>query len=143
MLMRATCPVERCISAGHSARIFFSLMEFSLNNRGKNFVFTQAILAPDMALTSVFPGATRTADYSCCGNFNAPQSPQCTRDHCRTLKLCFLSPRQDLSAAIPAPQRSCLRNLEEFLSLWTFCPFVWHQGDKRAACVASFTSWSL
>lgn len=72
-LMRAIFSVERCISPGHSARNFFSLMEFSLDNRGGKIVCTRAILAPDMALTSVFPNATRTGDSSCCGNFHTPQ----------------------------------------------------------------------
>lgn len=34
-LTRAIFSVERCISPGHNARNFFSLLEFSLNNRGK------------------------------------------------------------------------------------------------------------
>lgn len=34
-LTRAIFSVERYISPGHNARNFFSLMEFSLNNRGK------------------------------------------------------------------------------------------------------------
>lgn len=82
-LIRAIFSVERCISDGHNAN-FFLLWNFHLTIEEK-IVFMQAILAPDTALTSVFPNTARTGEYSCCGNSSAlqraPNVPEITKTH--------------------------------------------------------------
>ena len=70
-LMRVIFSVEIRISTGHSARIFCSWNFHS--TIGKKIVFTQAVLAPNMDMTSVSPNATRTKVCSCYGNFRTLQ----------------------------------------------------------------------
>lgn len=66
-LIRVIFSVETRTSAGHNARIFCSWNFHS--TIGKKIVFTQAVLASNMDLTSVSPNATRTEVCSCYGNF--------------------------------------------------------------------------
>lgn len=89
-LLRATFSVEIRISIERDARTFFLFMEVSLNNRAKKkfFFSTQAVLAPNMDLTSVSPNASRTEGCSCSGNFrilertlNALKKKKITESH--------------------------------------------------------------